>query len=134
MKRVIIFFAFLILINTYPMSFGYSQGAIDVERISQDKWQVLWEEASSQEGRVIHDDGTVLRVEVPADMAIFFFTQEGHAAHPSIVKRSVVQQGKGISIKTKAWVAGSQEHFEAWLSSFMEQDLTVKKQVTPPSN
>ncbi len=105
-----------------------------METISVDKWQEMWGEIIKNKANIVHDETVLYRVEVPEELAVYFFTKAVHAAHPAIVKRAVAQQDNGsIEINTQAWVAGSREHFEKWLSAFTEQDRQVKKSVNPES-
>ena len=130
MKKILDYVILLVMFSASCWSM--SDDGVSVDVISEHKWQLLWQEISHKEGRFLSDEGPTYRIELPKEMSIYFFTKQDHPAHPSIVRRTVVKTEKGIEIKTKAWVAGSKEHFENWLSGFVTQDLKMKNTLSSP--
>ncbi len=105
-----------------------------MEDIPKEKWDSMWQEVTSATGSAVIDEGTSYRVDVPDEMAVYFFTKPNHTAHPAVVKRSVATEGQSIELKTQAWVAGSKKEFEAWFEGFLHQDMEVRNEMDGSSD
>lgn len=86
------------------------------------------QEVSSIPGSARTSERGVIRVDVPAGRAIYFFTTPGHAAHPAIVKRTVVERDGRVMMQTEGWTDGPNASFEDWLGAFQEQDEQIRQQ------
>lgn len=93
----------------------------------------LWQLANSKPGHQTIDEGRVIRVVVPNEQTIYFFTKPGQPEHPGVFKRSVIQDGTGISVQTQGWSFGdpaAQAAFEKVLAQFKAQDAQMRQQTT----
>lgn len=78
----------------------------------------MLDEAIEVKGGVQRVDGNVLRVELPAENRVLFFTQPGHIAHPGVVAAQIVEHDGAPGIATSGWCAGDAKAFEIWFSAF----------------
>jgi hypothetical protein len=92
----------------------------------------LWQLANSKPDHRTSDDGTAIRVEIPSEQTIYFFTKPGQPLHPAVVKRSVVTNGHQLDIQTRGWSFGPdsiQPAFQRWLEGFKAQDAEIRKRL-----
>lgn len=82
--------------------------------------------SQSKQGAITTKEEGLIRVEVPSERTMYYFTQDNHPIHPSVVIRAVVIEGENIKIKTKGYTSGNQQLFEEWLKQFSQQDLKIK--------
>lgn len=90
----------------------------------------LWQMANSKPDHRTIDDGQAIRVEIPSEQAIYFFTKPGHPEHPGVFKRSVVQEGTRIYVQTDGWSFGdasAKAAFEKILAQFKLQDAQMRQ-------
>lgn len=50
----------------------------------------LWQDANSKPSHRTVDEGRDIRVEVPSEQTVYFFTKPGQPEHPGVVKRLIV--------------------------------------------
>jgi hypothetical protein len=74
----------------------------------------------------ITDEGTELRMDVPAENAIYTFTKPGHGAHPSVVRRGAGQRDGKVYIDTTGVTAADRSAFEKWFAVFLRQDDEIR--------
>ena len=97
-----------------------------MSEITQENWQRLWDEVQAKPQHQNFDEPTTTRVELPDERAIYWFTKAAHAAHPSIVKREVLEKPNGLDVRSRGWAGGTQEKFEEWFIGFLEQDQRIR--------
>jgi len=92
----------------------------------------LWQLANSKPGHQTIDEGRVIRIVVPDEHIIYFFTRAGQPEHPAVFKRSIVQDGDKIFVKTDGWSFGdasAQAAFERVKAQFEAQDAQMRQQM-----
>ncbi len=90
----------------------------------------LWQIATSKADQRTIDEGRAIRVEIPSEQTIYFFSKPGQPEHPAVFKRSVVQESSGVFIRTEGWPFGdTSEHaaFEKILAQFRAQDDQMRQ-------
>lgn len=87
----------------------------------------LLKDSQSKQDAITTKEDDLIRVEVPSERTMYYFTRDGHPVHPSVVIRAVVTEGESIKIKTKGYTSGNQQLFEDWLKQFVEQDTHIKQ-------
>jgi hypothetical protein len=95
----------------------------------------LWQLANSKPDHRTIDEGSDVRVEVPSEQTLYFFTKPGQPMHPGVVKRSVVTNGGHVDIQTLAWSFGPdniQPAFKRWVDAFRAQDAEIRKRLQAP--
>ena len=86
----------------------------------------LLREIQLKKDALITTEDNLLRVEVPSEKTLYFFTQPGHPAHSSVIIRRVVSEDGKVKIKTKGFTASNQPLFEQWLKHMATQDQQIK--------
>jgi hypothetical protein len=94
--------------------------------ITQANWQTLWDEVQAKPTHQNFEERTTTRVELPDERAIYWFTKPEHPAHPSIVKREVLEKPNGLDVRSRGWAGGAKGEFERWFVSFLEQDQRIR--------
>jgi hypothetical protein len=94
--------------------------------ITQENWQSIWDEVQAKPQHKNFDETMTTRVELPDERAIYWFTKPEHAAHPSIVKREVLEKPNGLDVRSRGWAGGAKEKFEEWFVGFLEQDQRIR--------
>jgi hypothetical protein len=84
--------------------------------------EALFKDVSQKAGARVRDESGIVRVEVDSERAIYFFTQPGHFAHPSVVIRKVEQRDGTIGFRTEGFTSGDKAVFDRWIAAFHEQD------------
>ncbi|MEQ9609453.1 MAG: hypothetical protein RLN99_17475 [Kiloniellaceae bacterium] len=85
-------------------------------------------EAIEVKGGVQRVEGNVLRVELPAENRVLFFTQPGHIAHPGVVAAQIVEHDGIPGIATSGWCAGDAKAFEIWFSAFERRNERLSQE------
>jgi hypothetical protein len=109
---------------------------IPLATLAEDRptFESLWKEANSKPDHKTVDAGQVIRIEVPGEKVIYFFTKPGQPEHPGVFKRSVVQDGTRIAVQTQGWSFGgpaAQAAFEKILAQFRAQDAQLRQRMSP---
>ncbi len=91
--------------------------------------QRQWEYHRSLKGarELVSDRYQCMQVESTAAMVCR--TIPGHPAHPSIVIRTIVQDGRGISLKTESDTAASCESFSGMMKEFEALNAKVREEI-----
>lgn len=89
----------------------------------------LLAETKSKESSVISDEPGLIRIDIQQGASVYFFTKEGHFAHPSVVIRNVTESKNRVYIKTTGYTAGDRKVFEGWLKQFEAQDKAIQKKI-----
>lgn len=91
------------------------QGIQPIER------QTLLKEVKAKSGAKISQEPGILRIEIREEKSIYFFTTEGHPAHPAVVIQKIIQENGNLMIETSGYTAGDRKIFEEWLNLFNQQ-------------
>ena len=91
--------------------------------------QRQWEYHRSLKGarEMVSDRYQCMQIESTA--ALVCRTIPGHPAHPSIVIRTIVQDGRGVSLKTEADTAASCEPFLAMMKEYDALNEKVRDEI-----
>ncbi len=68
--------------------------------------EALWRNANTAPGYRVADAGHAIVVDVRNERATYFFTKQGTAVHPGVVRRTFVITDEGVSIRTDDWAFG----------------------------
>lgn len=99
-----------------------------VHRITAAAIRGMLDEAIEVKGGVQRVDGNVLRVELPAEQRVLFFTQPGHIAHPGVVAAQIVERDGTPGIATSGWCAGDAKAFEIWFGAFERRNERLSQE------
>ena len=66
----------------------------------------LFKETSEKPGSRVVQELNLTRVEAPSERALYFFTQPGHFAHPSVVIRKVEEKDCQVGAITRGFTNG----------------------------
>ena len=80
--------------------------------------------ARSQTSRSACKGGWAI-IEEPADHSLWSFAPKGHAAYPAVVKRTVVQDSVGVSIKTDVICEATETACDALVRQFTQMNQNV---------
>ena len=89
-------------------------------------YESLLKDVSSRPGSRTSRESDLIRVDDPDDGSIYFFTTREHAAHPAIIKRTVVERDGEVLVSTKGWTGEQSPQFEDWLRAFQAQDRQMR--------
>jgi len=103
-------------------------GPAGVHRITAAAIDDMLTEAIEVKGGVQRVEGNVLRVELPAEDRVLFFTQPGHIAHPGVVAAQIVEHDGIPGIATSGWCAGDAKAFEIWFSAFERRNERLSQE------
>jgi hypothetical protein len=87
--------------------------------------QSLWDEATTGVHTIVeYDDYTM----VDRGNAYYYFTKEGHYAHPGVIRRALVEANGRFFIDTQGWSfapEGGQPGFQRWLEEAKELNRKI---------
>ncbi|MES2163154.1 MAG: hypothetical protein V4476_18515 [Pseudomonadota bacterium] len=73
------------------------------------------------------DGPSLTFVELEAEKTIWLITREGHFAHPSMLKRSLLKHETTRVVQVSGVTAGSAEVMRVWMGQFREQDAQISR-------
>jgi hypothetical protein len=94
----------------------------------QPTFESVWKAVNAKPNIRAIDEPHDIRIEVPDEQAIYFFTKPGQPAYPSVLKRVVVQRGDGASIESDGHCFGdaaAQAAFALLLEKSRAQDAEI---------
>lgn len=103
-------------------------GPAEVQHTTAAAIRDMLNEAVETKGGVQRADGNVLRVELPGEHQVLFFTRPGHVAHPGVVAARIVERDGVPSIATSGWSAGDARAFEIWFSAFERRNQRLSQE------
>ncbi|GAB4355169.1 MAG: hypothetical protein Kow00114_05360 [Kiloniellaceae bacterium] len=103
-------------------------GPAEVRHTTAAAIRAMLNEAVETKGGVQRADGNILRVELPAEQQVLFFTRPGHVAHPGVVAAQIVERDGVPSIATSGWSAGDARAFEIWFSAFERRNQRLSQE------
>ncbi len=92
----------------------------------------MYDEVSAEPDARIREESDLWRISMQTDIGYvtYFFTREGHPAHPAVVIRSVFRDQTGVDIEDRGLTAGDTEIFEGWMRLFEEQHNTIRERLS----
>jgi hypothetical protein len=104
-------------------------------------YESLWNSVSSSPDCKSQDDVDLTIFTCEKAMSLWYFTKLGHPAHPGVVKRSVVEDAKNVSIDEQGWSFApdaAQPAFKTFLAQIRALDaqmkqVTANKEAPPPN-
>ncbi|HEV7391233.1 MAG TPA: hypothetical protein VGO08_06285 [Burkholderiales bacterium] len=81
--------------------------------------------AENKRNRVT-DEGPEVRIDAPDENATYTFTRQGHAAHPSLIRRAAGQRDNKVFIETTGITAADRTAFEKWFAVHLRQDDEIR--------
>jgi hypothetical protein len=100
----------------------------DIAPITEAAFEQRLDDAVAEEGGVHTEEGDTLRVELPDEARVLFFTRPGHRAHPAIVAVEIVEAAGAPGIETSGWWAGDGEAFEIWFRAFERRNERLSRE------
>jgi hypothetical protein len=74
----------------------------------------------------VSDEGTEVQIDAPDENATYTFTRQGHAAHPSFIRRAAGQRDNKVFIETTGTTAADRAAFEKWFAVLLRQDDEIR--------
>jgi hypothetical protein len=90
-----------------------------VAQVEEETFESLWERATAMPHTITERDGFTM---VETGDAFYYFTKEGHYAHPSVVRRGLAERNGRFFVDTQGWSFAAepgQPGFKRWLEEFM---------------
>ena len=97
----------------------------------QPTFESVWQAVNAKPNIRVIDEPHDVRIEVPDEQSIYFFTKPGQPEHPAVLKRSVVQRGSGTAIETEGHCFGgpdAQAAFARHLAQIKAKDEEIASQ------
>jgi len=91
-------------------------------------FESVWQAVNAKPNIRIRDEPRDIRIDVPNEQTIYFFTKPGQPEHPAVLKRSIIKNGTGTSIETIGHSFGNataQAAYARLLEKFKEQDAAM---------
>ena len=85
-------------------------------------------EVSNLPGSVTGREPGLIRVSVPQERSIYFFTLPGHPAHPAIVRQSVIDRDGDVYVEIDGWSDRPSAAMEDWMRAFQQQSENLRRQ------
>jgi hypothetical protein len=101
---------------------GLPAGPYDVVRHSLAEREQMLEQLSGRTDTVVTANPAVMLLEIESEQTVYLITQQGHFAHPSIMRRSLVMQGGARAVRMTGFTAARDDIMSTWLEQFREQD------------
>ena len=95
-------------------------GGTAVAQVEKETFEGLWKRATALPHTVAERDGFTM---VETGNTFFYFTKEGHYAHPSVVRRALAQRNGRFFVDTQGWSFAAEPGkpgFKRWLAEFMD--------------
>ena len=99
---------------------------------AQRSFESLWEEATTGMHRITELDGYKV---VERGDTYYYFTEEGHYAHPGVVRRALAEREGRFFIDTQGWSFASEPNqpgFARWLDEFRELNRQTMEALEQP--
>ena len=90
-----------------------------VAQVEKETFEGLWGRATALPHTVTERDGFAM---VETGNTFYYFTREGHYAHPSVVRRALAERNGRFFVDTQGWsfaAEAGQPGFKRWLEEFM---------------
>ncbi|MDX2266280.1 MAG: hypothetical protein NW215_15065 [Hyphomicrobiales bacterium] len=89
-------------------------------------FDALYREAAARRSAKSYEASPWRIVENAAEKAVYSFTASGHYAHPSVVRRQVVQRGDGVSINRSACSYADKAQSDRLMAEFDAMDAQLR--------
>jgi hypothetical protein len=130
LKRLFLTIVLTIFVAHLPPASLADEGwRFPTDRISFDQWQTYRDEIRSlPNARILEENNQLIIFPEQSDI-IYVFTTFGHPAHPAVVKRQVVENSGGISMRRQGHYAGDEVEFRKWWREFDELDRQLRESI-----
>jgi hypothetical protein len=98
------------------------------DMITLQQWTTFREEVLAKPNIKRAEFANQLVITVEAERAIYVFTEPKHPAHPAVIVRVVVENGRGSIVKRMGHFAGSEAAFVSWWHEFDPLDAAIPGQ------
>ncbi len=105
-----------------------SLAASETHQITLDEFSKRLDAVLAIQGIEKVDQGEFIQYSHRPSNKIWFFSKEISSLHPSIVKRTILQQNKDVFIRTEGWTGADPDEFTQLLKAFEAQDRQMSKQ------
>jgi hypothetical protein len=95
----------------------------------KETFEGLWKRATALPHTVTERDGFTM---VEAGNTFYYFTKDGHYAHPSVVRRGLAKRNGQFFVDTQGWSFASEPGkpgFKRWLAEFMDLNRQMMQAV-----
>jgi hypothetical protein len=107
-----------------PEARRFAQSAITAMQ-----WRGFLRETQAKHGAATAEYAQVVRIIVPDEAAVYFFTKPVHPAHRAVVRRSLVTNADKAYVHTIGYYAGSRTGFLAWMKLFQAEDQKLQERL-----
>jgi len=91
-------------------------------------FESVWQTVNAKPNIKVIDEPRDVRIEVPDEQAIYFFTRPGQPEYPGVIKRAVVKVANGLAVQSEGHCFGdaaAQAAFGILLAKFKAQDAAI---------
>jgi hypothetical protein len=92
-------------------------------------FESIWQSVNAMPDIRRFDEPRDIRIEVPADNSVYFFTKPGQPEYPAVFKRSIVGTGVTLDVQTQGVYFGNADAkaaFDTLLAKFRTQDAEIR--------
>jgi len=93
-------------------------------------FESIWQSVNAMPDIRRFDEPRDIRIEVPGENAVYFFTKPGQPEYPGVFKRSIVGTGVTLDVQTQGMFFGdaadAKAAFETLLAKFRAQDAEIR--------
>lgn len=108
-------------VNRPPVPRSGENFRFPTERIDRGAWRAYRDEVIYSEGAIFRSyPENQLVVENPAERALYFITQTGHKAYPSIIKLRVVDSSGDLDIELESYFSGDESKYRKWRELYQD--------------
>jgi hypothetical protein len=99
--------------------------------ITTDEWRSFFDEVRAKPGAKeipVPEHPDIIRIEVPAEKAFYYFTNGG-PAHPAVIIEHIVQMEAGLGLTQTGYFAGPEEPFARWFNAFRARTEMIREHI-----
>lgn len=103
--------------------------ALPVGAADAPTFESIWQAVNAMPSHRAFDEPRDIRIEVPDENAVYFFTKPGQPEYPAVYKRSIVGSGVTLDVQTQGLSFGdaaAQAAFATLLAKFRAQDAEIR--------
>jgi hypothetical protein len=106
----------------------HSDGAT-CHRITRVEFNTAYAQAKASPGVKTSTFRYIVRIGRPNGDTFDFFTRRTHRAYPAYIKRTLISDARGLSIKTVGYGAGDGAACDKWLAAFVAENAKIREQM-----
>ena len=110
---------------------GVSMHGYDFQPVSPVERESMARKILSDADALISNGSSLTFVELASAQTIYLITLDGHFAHPSILKRELVETSDSRRILVSGFTACDPEVMATWMAQFREQDIQMARASQP---